>query len=527
MLAPQMSTAMDPAETALRSLLRALGLEASREAVDELFLSHPDYPSLAAFSDALDALGISHDALQASKDSIEGLSRPHLAYLESEEFVVVERLEGGLVHIAGRGALPLERYLEVWSGVVLVPSGAHDSKPEPRRLDRAWGAPTVALTVVAVVVLLSAGLAFWANPPSVFLPGVLGASLIGLIASGLLTAESLGLRTAAQRLCQLGAKTSCASVLASRAARLGPVSMTDVGLGYFAGGLLVVLFAAVHSPARDMTQLVLTALAVASLPYTIFSVAYQGVVVKRWCPLCLLVQGLLWAEAGLGVLTLRWPPNLDGDLSAWAVLLLYPVPFALWWGVKPSIERSLKLREQRIEYERLVRDPAIIQTLIELESPTELPPVPIQFEHGAKDAPLTVTIYTDPTCGFCRERHLDLEAAVALVQGRLRVIVRILGPMHSDEASWALVRMLAQDVADDRSGDAYEKLSRWFQGKRGVPSVEVLTPAAEALLARHRELQERPLFGATPVIFVNDRRWPSRIPLRAVGYLARARLEES
>lgn len=520
-----MIAAPDPAEKTLSGLLRLLGREVSSEVIDELFLSHPDYPSLAAFSDALLGMGVPHEALQVPRESLRELALPHLAHLDNEDFVVVERLEDGRVDLAGRGSLPLEQYLRLWSGVVLVPerdkpSSQASASPRPALSAGLGSALASALWLVVV-----AGLAAWSSPPSGAWLGLLGLTVLGLVASALLTAESLGLQTAAQRFCSLSQKTSCASVLASRAARLGPFSMADIGLGYFAGGLLVLLVAWTHPSAAGLAVFALTGLAALGLPYTAFSVVYQGVVVKRWCPLCLLVQLVLWGEALLGLGAGAWAPGARHDPTAWAVIALFPLPFALWVGVKPWLERSLRLRGERIEHERLIRDPVIIRTLVELEPAAELPPVPLEIRSGPSEAPVTVTIYTDPTCSFCRERHLELEEAARSSPEGLRVEVRLLGPMHADEASWGLIRALAQDLAAERHADAHARLSRWFHGDRTVAPVRDLSPGAAALLERHREVQAHPPFGATPVVFVGGRRWPSRLPLRVVAHWARAQLE--
>ena len=504
---------------AMNELLRALKVRPSSHDIDEHFLSHPDYPSLAAFSDALHAFGVEHEAYQAPADAFDGLPRPHLAYLDDEEFVVVESADSERVILGNGRSVPRAMYLGRWTGVLLAPKGVvpRDSKP----------GSTVSSRSVLSYVLLGLGglssliLSTLAHPLPPALFGMLALGLLGLTLSFLLAAESLGFATAAQKFCQMGAKTSCASVLASPAARLGPFSMVDIGVGFFGGAVLVGVVSASSLASVEATLVLMTTLSVVSLPYTLFSVGYQGLVVKRWCPLCLGVQAILWAQALLGLAAVGWTASLPDSWAAWSVVALYPLPFAVWLLVEPLSRRSLELRRRNIDYERLVRDSGVIRTLLEREAPAELPQVPIEIEYGQKHAPVTVTLYTDPTCAFCRDRHLELELAERVALGALRIVIRVLGPMHPDERALALIDAMAVDICSGDQARAHQRLAAWFHGDRTVSPSQALGPEAKAKVEQQEALRRDPPFNASPVIFVGDRRWPSRLPLRAVGYLAR------
>jgi len=81
----------------------------------------------------------------------------------------------------------------------------------------------------------------------------------------------------------------CNNILESKAARLfGTISLSEIGFGYFATNLLLLLLYPASLPAIALLNIL-------TLPFTLWSVWYQGAKAKQWCALCLIVLALLWA----------------------------------------------------------------------------------------------------------------------------------------------------------------------------------------------------------------------------------------
>ncbi|MCD7930766.1 MAG: vitamin K epoxide reductase family protein [Tannerellaceae bacterium] len=93
----------------------------------------------------------------------------------------------------------------------------------------------------------------------------------------------------ADKICSLFKQSDCNDVLGSEASKLfGLIGWSEIGLGYFISNIMILLF---------LPQLLsyLAIINVCALPYSFWSVWYQKVKAKQWCPLCLIVQVLLWA----------------------------------------------------------------------------------------------------------------------------------------------------------------------------------------------------------------------------------------
>jgi hypothetical protein len=117
--------------------------------------------------------------------------------------------------------------------------------------------------------------------------------------------------------------------------------MADLGVLYFAGTLLVLVSSA-FSPDFYYHVLYLGVLNLFTLPYTLFSVAYQAFRVRKGCALCLIVQAVFWLEFW------QFYPFVFGTPTAllFNLRLLYPVilglgiPLFLWPLLRVLLERA-------------------------------------------------------------------------------------------------------------------------------------------------------------------------------------------
>jgi uncharacterized membrane protein len=119
--------------------------------------------------------------------------------------------------------------------------------------------------------------------------------ITGFAASFLLVLGELGHKIF-DRICIKSEKLDCYAVMHSPAAKLlGRIPMADLGVIYFSGGIILIVFSVVN-PYFFNQIFLLAILNLLTLPYTLFSVLYQAFVVKKWCYLCLVVQLIFWLE---------------------------------------------------------------------------------------------------------------------------------------------------------------------------------------------------------------------------------------
>lgn len=236
-----------------------------------------------------------------------------------------------------------------------------------------------------------------------------------MIVSGLLVWYSLDADNPFLRsICQLNSRTSCSTVLNTAAAKLFSwFSWAEVGLFYFGGSLLALLFFRANSAALYP---LFFGLSIAALPYTLWSVYYQWQRARQWCVLCLTVQGLLWLKFGALLYfqrRLSWPQGLGSSeigLLA-ASFLLLP---ALWTLLKPIWSKALRTDGLQQSLQKIKFDSGYLESLS--QRARILPPIFTGMRVptlGNADAAHTLTVVTNPTCSLCARIHPELEELMA------------------------------------------------------------------------------------------------------------------
>lgn len=166
---------------------------------------------------------------------------------------------------------------------------------------------------------------------------------MGLASSIFLVLGELGHKIF-DRVCIRGDHLDCHAVMNSPAAKLaGKVPMADLGVFYFSGGIILIAISVINPYFFDQIFL-LSVLNLAALPYTFFSVIYQGLVIKKWCPLCLIVQLTFWLEFFhfYSFLTAGIPRFRIEDFlpPIWS----FGLPVILWLLFRPALRKSIRMQ---------------------------------------------------------------------------------------------------------------------------------------------------------------------------------------
>src|SRR5205085_7129620 len=92
-----------------------------------------------------------------------------------------------------------------------------------------------------------------------------------------------------RNLCSLIRPGGCELVMTSRASRIFNLTWSEIGFFYFSATTLF-LFAPLP---LEVKRVFLGVISFGTLPFSIFSLYYQGRILKTWCALCVLIQILL------------------------------------------------------------------------------------------------------------------------------------------------------------------------------------------------------------------------------------------
>jgi len=496
-----------------RQLLRLAGVRVTDTALKTALYHHPDFPSLLSIGDVLKEFRVDNLATRIGPERLIEAPLPALAHFHTNEgtFVTLRKITSDSVEWydekRGWQTDSLPDFAAQWNGVLLlIEPSTTAGEPDYLRQRQLERLENLRLPFVTIGLMLCLGgwvsVNFTAQATSFPYYALLVLKLMGTAVSGLLVGYSLDADNPFLRgICQLNDRTNCGSVLNAPAAKLfGWLSWAEVGLFYFVGGLLSLLFSASTIPVILWFNLF-------ALPYTLWSVYYQGRVIGQWCVLCLVVQVLLWAEFAVGQRAgWRFEVSTDGRTLAVTILCFLVTP-AAWAFAKPFIGRGLRMDLLIRIIQRMKFNPTYLQALA--TSQRILPPVFNEMKTinvGNPEAEHTLIMVTTPTCAACRRNYQEVERLLA--QGLDNINCRIILAATTNDAdessriTRAILNLPEPQMAQalhDWFAMEYSTSKVWYQSY----SVDWLNENARQQLSLHLRWCELAGVTSTPTILLN------------------------
>lgn len=367
--------------------------------VELQLLSHPEYPSVRSITDTLDYFGIENLAAEVPKDAFDQLPENFLALTEKEkvsELLFAERKNGSVFctnENNQRTKLLKDVFLEQWTGVILaVEKTAIETKT--RVLS---GASIEAFLFLALIVttgfVIASSFTVTYTLYSLF-------AFLGLWISYFIVKENMGIHTiAVSKVCGAISNnpSGCTDVINSNKAKLfNKLSFSDLCITFFIAisvSLLTIGFD--HS--------FLYAISIASIPVILISLYVQGVVLKEWCAMCLVIGGILTAQFILLYLTFTsWQFSATYVLQVGLIGLISMVG---WITFKKLWKDSLNLKMVTTDFLKFKRNPKIFGHLLRTKRVNDLEAIPKEHRllFGNHEADLEITGVINPLCGFCNK----------------------------------------------------------------------------------------------------------------------------
>ena len=514
---------------ALQKAIKHFKIRVTETTVKEFLLAHPHYPSLKSVCDALTKWNVEHYPLNLELEEIKALEMPFIAHLKSGggQFVFVEEIKNGQVvyFLSGNKRIEegFEKFSEKLSGAVVVFEANKDSGEKEYRQHRQneilnkslLPLGIISLVAWAVFVFVSnagivnyqSGYLFW---------GLTATKITGLTASVFLVLHELKVHTPlADKICGLSSKTDCDTVLSSNASKVfGWINWADAGLVYFTGTFLYL------AGTNESSSLwVLALISALALPYPVFSIYYQAVKTKKWCPFCLIVQGVLIAE-----FILLLPVLLHATVSVAQVLQLavsFLIPSANWFLFKAYRNTLQKHNKVRYSYLGFKRNPEIFRFLLKNNRREEIPITQDSLVLGNPDAPVTITAFLSLYCNPCELAYKKLKV---LLDNCPDVKINAIFSIYNDEESQKLIDYLYFLYKEKGSDITPGFLYKWYSTdkklrkslyKKDLPDEYKL---ANEVGKTNKELFDKFKVTGTPTVYVQGYKFPTQFDYKDIEF---------
>ena len=506
----------------LQKAISRFKIKVTETSIREFLLSNPYYPSLKSVCDALNKWGIEHYALKLEIDEIKDLELPFIAHLNvlGGQLAFVEKIENGLVSYSDtEGVTSKETFMkfaEKLSGaVVVMENGINAGEKEYKQIRQNEILNKILLPfgIIAVMflgllsVLLNIG--DYGTKLNLMFCVLIITKITGFGASIVLVMHEFKIHSPiADKICGFSSKTDCDEVLASNASQLyGWFNWADVGLVYFIGTFIYLLGSDGNSSLGFLAIISLF-----SLPYPLFSIYYQAVKLKKWCPFCVLVQLVLITEFIL-LFPIFNTITFTGT-DAFKLINSFFIPAAIWLIYKAYYIKSNDFISDQYSYLQFKRNPEIFQFLLKSSNYVEFSENKNSLILGSPDAPVIVTAFLSLFCTPCSKAFKQLKS---LLDNCPEVKINLIFLVYSDAESQKVFNLLCYLKEAKGSGDTLNFLDKWYsmskQTRKSLYSNEIIPDRFNRGLQigeENNQLFQKYKVKGTPSIYVDGYKFPKQ-----------------
>ncbi|GLB48615.1 vitamin K epoxide reductase family protein [Neptunitalea lumnitzerae] len=395
-------------QTLEEKLLRKCNYFVASENFDDIYNSHPNYPSLYAITESYSQLGIENAALRIPKDQIDELPTHFMAQIADQKSeglsLVTKKNDAFMVesYEQKKQTYSKKQFLEQWTGIVLLVEDNPNKETSSFKLTKSLVFAVVLLGVIVLPHIKAQS----------FILEVCIYQCIALagIAIGYFVIEkdiSNSRNNLGNAICNMGKSKNCEAVLESDFGKLpGNISLKELPLVYFMSNLLFLSF----SVAYPIVGLV----SILSVPIIAYSIYLQSVKIKSWCTFCLITAALLALNSTTyiaihGVTQFTIPTTISLVIYAIVGLLVYQI---IHQFIQFQKEQNI-LKHTSYEFKRFKNNPDIFTSCTKpLDFSNEYQKLPL-IELGNPKAANNLTLFLSPFCGHC---HKAYKTAIELLE---------------------------------------------------------------------------------------------------------------
>lgn len=372
--------------------------------------SHPDYPSLIAVVDTFNYLGIENIATRIEKSDLDKLPKTFISVYLTEtgsEIVYTKNLNDTVeIQFSNNFKKTITRaeYLEGWNSIVVI--------IEENQMSQKKSVTSTKYSIAGIFFIVSLILLFLENREDLITATFYYFLLLtGLIISCFLVREEMGIHNdSISKICNATEKTSCKDVMSSNGAKVFKnLSLSDISMLYFSS--LTLFF--ILNP-FTLNSSIYSIIGIFSLPIILYSIYYQGFIVKKWCLLCLGIDAILLLQ--LIVVSFNFSLELNSAtlISFFSGILIVISFYYLGYEIK---NRALKISKDEgleLEYTKLKRNYLVFNAL--LINNQKIDEVHLNslktITIGKTEAPVTLFMILSASCGHC---HTAYEKTIRLI----------------------------------------------------------------------------------------------------------------
>jgi thiol-disulfide isomerase/thioredoxin len=513
-----------------KSLLGGLGVPFTHRFLKEKLATHPEPESLLAISDTLAGYQIESLALQLGEDKLDQLPLPCVVQVNQNShpyFTCLSQVsEDWVKYLDENGKLinqQRKEFVTQWTGITLVvEKGEHSGEPgytKRRKEQLIYQLLIFLLGSIGLALIISELIQL--NNFTTYSLGTIVLFIVklsGLGVSGILLWSEVDKKNAAiTQFCRGREKADCNSVIDSFSV-LGLISLWNLAFAYFLASTTLLLVSSFSTSALGLLCL----LSYFSLLIIPFSLYYQGVKLKKWCRLCLLISGFLIAE--LAVSQFLFP---EFYLPAFRELGLFSFVFLAsclaWMSLKPYLMTQKDLETTKSKLAKVLSNKELFDYFLSNSKQVTSNPESLGIFLKGPNPKYHVLKVCNPYCGPCANTHPLLEQFYE--DGNIDLQI-IFVPGGGEEVRLKTIRHLLGIASVGNLEQTRQALDDWYRHeKKDYEAFAKKYPLNGELAKQEFKIKamqdwaEQEQITHTPTIFINGFELPSAYEVEELKYV--------
>lgn len=479
------------------------------------FNSHPDYPSALALSDTLNFLGVKNDAYELEKEYWEELPNEFIGIVSGKFSLIKKEDQKVIVFSDDIKKISNSQLLSDSENFIMLLE-----KQETSRQTRSINYKVFIYILFGILVLYSLLNLNWYETVFNLL------SLAGVYISLEIFSQKFGNESAVMNnICGgnpgQNASEGCLKIISSDTTKIFGLKLSDFSLIYFVTLSLLGLL-------LPHISLIFKIFAVASIAVILYSLYVQIIVEKTFCRICLIIISILLFQLFISLYFLSSEIQMESifTAAAFAVLAFSGVHY-----LNGLLKENKDVSESNAKNLRFKRNYDLFRRELLANGQTFFKNPSSDFFIGEKDAPLHVSLISNPYCGFCKEGHEIVEKLLNRYPDKISAQIRFnyLPDKASDELT-NLMNDLKNISYSQGSKILMEAIHFWFENRDyGKQQQKFPTQKTWAdlstIIANTQENYDNQL-NFTPIILLNGRLFPQMYNREDIFYFIEELLED-
>ena len=474
--------------------------------------SHPDYPSLLSFSDALNFFKIKNYALKIDGFNLEKIPKSFVALLRNSNsgkprLSLVKNLKDKIV-MDGK-TTTLNELAKDWTGIILLT----EEREELNIIeDKTKNRPSSMILLVISLILFVYTITM--QSPPTFLYPFYFLVFLGLLTSVEIFKNVLGVKSPiSEKFCGSNTNTDCFSIINSKKWSItDSIPLSDLVMVFFSGQIISLFLLNITNEENTFFFLHYYGLWL-TIPISLVSIYFQWKIEKKWCPLCLTIILILYFE----LLLIQFYPlpkiySIKGFILYIASNLFV---ISCWLYFKNLIVGYFDLNESKLKNLRFRKNYQLFKNQLRSEELLVNNDLNGAFIFGNPKSNVKIFMSTNPYCGYCKKAHEVIENILERYSSEIGIFMRFNFNLESEtnKEKLYLHRSLAQHYLDQGCNGFLMALKSWFEEKdlnkwKQSFDLDIKMETVDDFLKAQYYWCENNKMYMTPTLAINGKKYP-------------------